>query len=257
MALLRVPTAFQFVFDARIGMLHRFQDFPLVFDLSFGLRSALRRPWCPPGPFLACSRWGRVRVSRRFMDWKTKGFLGVAVLGGMLLTGCGGGPAQPATAAATRPTLSEWYGDGLTGRTRVIVNLTRQVAEVTIGGAPAGWSYVATGKEGFSTPAGTYKIVEKVVDKRSTLYGWIVDAQGTVIDPDADTRKDRPPPGGEFVHAPMPYWMRLTWSGIGLHAGHIPEPGEPASHGCIRLPEDFATRMFAAVKIGTPVTIVR
>ena len=57
--------------------------------------------------------------------------------------------------------------------------------------------------------------------------------------------------------APMPYWMRLTSYGIGMHAGVIPKPGEAASHGCIRLPKDLAPRVFDVVKVGTPVTITR
>ena len=53
----------------------------------------------------------------------------------------------------------------------------------------------------------------------------------------------------------MPFWMRLTGYGIGMHAGIIPEPGQPASHGCIRLPHNIAPLLFHAVKVGTPVTI--
>ena len=128
---------------------------------------------------------------------------------------------------------------------------------VTIGGVYAGWAYTATGKEGHATPAGNFTVLEKVVDKSSTLYGWMVDAEGNVVNPDADIRRHKPPPGGRFVPAPMPYWMRLTWRGIGMHAGPIPRPGEPASHGCIRLPRDFAPLLFERVNIGTPVQIVR
>ena len=116
---------------------------------------------------------------------------------------------------------------------------------------------VATGRAGFSTPAGDYKIVEKVVDKHSTLYGKTVDADGDTVNSNADVRKDFPPPGGKFLFAPMPYWMRLTWDGVGMHAGPIPRPGTPASHGCIRLPDEMAQKLFALVKIGTPVEIVR
>jgi lipoprotein-anchoring transpeptidase ErfK/SrfK len=54
----------------------------------------------------------------------------------------------------------------------------------------------------------------------------------------------------------MPYWMRLTSYGIGMHAGVIPKPGETASHGCIRLPKELAPVLYDAVKVGTPVTIV-
>ena len=85
----------------------------------------------------------------------------------------------------------------------------------------------------------------------------IVDAGGSTVKADADARRDSPPEGGRFVYAPMPYWMRLTWRGIGMHAGRIPRPGSPASHGCIRLPREFATQLFQLVRIGTPVRIIR
>lgn len=172
----------------------------------------------------------------------------------LLVQGCA---VEEAPQPPPRPALYQWNADGLTGETRVVIDLKRQVVDVSIGGQPAGWAYVATGKEGYGTPAGNFTVVEKVVDKRSTLYGWIVDADGNVINSDADTRRDKAPPGGEFIHAPMPYWMRLTWRGIGMHAGHIPRPGEPASHGCIRLPEDFAPLLYEKVRIGTPVRVIR
>ena len=55
----------------------------------------------------------------------------------------------------------------------------------------------------------------------------------------------------------MPYWMRLTSYGIGMHVGAIPNPGSPASHGCIRMPEATARLVFASSRIGTPVKIVQ
>ena len=54
----------------------------------------------------------------------------------------------------------------------------------------------------------------------------------------------------------MPHWMRLTSYGIGMHGGPIPDPGQPASHGCIRLPYEMATLMFEHLPEGTPVTLV-
>jgi lipoprotein-anchoring transpeptidase ErfK/SrfK len=153
--------------------------------------------------------------------------------------------------------LFEWNAEGLFGEPSVIIDLQIQRAEVFIGGQYAGWSVVATGKEGYGTPAGNYTILEKRVDKYSTLYGKIVDAYGNVVDGDADARRDTPPAGGRFVFAPMPYWMRLTWGGIGMHAGPIPRPGRTASHGCIRLPREFAIQLFQLVRIGTPVQIIR
>ncbi len=55
---------------------------------------------------------------------------------------------------------------------------------------------------------------------------------------------------------PMPYWMRLTNYGFGMHVGNIPSPGDPASHGCIRMPEKFVPTLFHKVNVGTPVTIM-
>jgi hypothetical protein len=51
--------------------------------------------------------------------------------------------------------------------------------------------------------------------------------------------------------------MRLTSYGIGMHGGLIPEPGKPASHGCIRLPKEFVPIVFDQVEVGTPVVITR
>lgn len=173
------------------------------------------------------------------------------------LAACSSGPDdQFQTSAATAPKLYAWYPEGLTGETRIVIDLNIQRAWISIGGRPAGWTVVATGKEGHNTPAGEYTIIEKVVDKRSNLYGITVDAHGSEVNGNADVRTDSPPPGGKFLFARMPYWMRLTNDGIGMHAGYIPQPGEPASHGCIRMPPAFAPKLFARVKIGTPVRII-
>jgi len=154
------------------------------------------------------------------------------------------------------PVLYEWHGDQMTGPARLVIDLSDQRARIYIGGAYAGWTTVATGRRSGWTPTGGFRITEKIVDKYSNLYGQILDAEGNVINSDADTRKHTPPPGGRFAHAPMPYWMRLTNWGIGMHAGPIPNPGNPASHGCIRLPRDFAPTLFNRVEVGTPVKIV-
>ena len=51
----------------------------------------------------------------------------------------------------------------------------------------------------------------------------------------------------------MPYMQRITWSGIALHAGVL--PGHPASHGCIRLKNDFAIRLWHLTRRGARVII--
>jgi L,D-transpeptidase catalytic domain len=112
---------------------------------------------------------------------------------------------------------------------------------------------VATGRKSHPTPAGDYAIRAKEKDYASNLYGKIYDAQDAVIVSDADVRSDLVPEGGRFEGATMPYWMRLTDSGVGMHVGYV--PGRPASHGCIRLKRDSATQIFGLVKVGTPVVI--
>lgn len=151
-------------------------------------------------------------------------------------------------------TLYEWNDDQGPGEVKVRINLGAQRAFFTRGGRPIGWAYVATGTEGHGTPAGNYSITEMVVDKHSNRYGWIENEFGETVDNDA-RYNDPVPAGCVYVPAPMPYWMRLTDYGIGMHAGIIPEPGQPASHGCIRLPKPLAPILYDSVRIGTPVRI--
>ena len=115
---------------------------------------------------------------------------------------------------------------------------------------------VATGRSKYPTPTGNFRILEKIrSDKRSSAYGRIYNAEGKVVNSNADSRKDPVPEGGKFVGASMPYWMRLTWDGIGMHKGNVPR--RPASHGCIRTYYKVVPTVFAKTRVGTRVTIVR
>ncbi len=152
--------------------------------------------------------------------------------------------------------MYQWYDDGGPGAVKVVIRLGEQIAEFKRDGRDIGWCYVATGKEGHNTKPGTYSITEKIVDKHSNRYGWMENEYGEVVDSDA-RYDDSVPEGLSYVPAPMPYWMRLTSYGIGMHAGPIPEPGVAVSHGCIRLPKEFAPVLFDSVRVGTPVTITR
>lgn len=176
----------------------------------------------------------------------------LAAISGLALVSCASVPAGPPRKA--EHVLYEWYDDHGPGEVKIHIDLTEQRATYTRGGRDIGWSYVATGKEGHGTPSGTYSITEKIVDKHSNRYGWIEDEWGNVTNGDAK-HTTRVPEGERYVPAPMPYWMRLTSYGIGMHAGVIPKPGEAASHGCIRLPKPLAPRLFEVVNVGTPVTI--
>ena len=183
------------------------------------------------------------------------GFSGLAFT--VLSTSCGVGGDSSMQVGSQRPEqrqLYDWYDDGGPGKVSIRISLTDQIAEIKRGGRDIGWCYVATGKEGHGTSPGSYTITEKIVDKYSNRYGWFEDEYGNVTDPDAKYNQ-RVPEGMVYVPAPMPYWMRLTSYGIGMHGGVIPEPGQPASHGCIRLPKEFVPVVFETVNVGTPVTI--
>jgi hypothetical protein len=84
---------------------------------------------------------------------------------------------------------------------------------------------ISSGQKGRETPAGIFSIIEKQAEHYSNLYD----------------------------DAYMPHMQRITWSGIALHGG--PLPGHPASHGCIRMPYDFARHLFGMTKLGMRVIV--
>ena len=84
---------------------------------------------------------------------------------------------------------------------------------------------VSTGMRGHSTPMGVFSIIQKNKYHRSNIYS----------------------------NAPMPYMQRITWSGVAMHAGVL--PGYPASHGCIRMPMNFAMRLWGWTRMGARVIV--
>ena len=56
-----------------------------------------------------------------------------------------------------------------------------------------------------------------------------------------------------YDDAPMPFMQRLTWDGVALHAGRL--PGYPASHGCVRLPKQFAELLYDVTRHGGVVVV--
>ncbi len=137
--------------------------------------------------------------------------------------------------------------------TSVKVDLSTQRGFLMVGDQIAMDYRVSTGSSTHKTPTGSYKITEKIKDKRSNLYGKILNASGGVVKSNADSRKDKAPTGGKFLGASMPYWMRLTSTGIGMHEGNVNR--RYASHGCIRTHATAVPIVFEKTKIGTPVTI--
>lgn len=84
---------------------------------------------------------------------------------------------------------------------------------------------VSSGQRGRETPAGIFSVIQKDADHHSNLYD----------------------------DAFMPHMQRITWSGIALHGG--PLPGYAASHGCVRMPFDFAARLFDLTRMGLRVIV--
>lgn len=141
--------------------------------------------------------------------------------------------AQPAVnptiserAAALGPGQYVWDSKSPTsGPLLLTIDLTAQRLLVYRDGALMAATAISTGSLGRETPTGVFTVLAKEVMHRSTTYD----------------------------DAPMPYMQRLTEKGIAIHAGDL--PGYPASHGCIRLPNEFAKRLYGITAIGTPVMI--
>lgn len=145
-----------------------------------------------------------------------------------------------------------WRGDGVQGSPRIVIELRSQWVRFYKGDKVVGESVVSTGKAGFDTPPGRYKVIQKDKDHVSNLYGQFVDEEGEVVRNNVDVTKDIPPAGAVFRGAKMPYFLRF-YAGYGLHAGHV--PNRRASHGCVRLPREIARHFFNNSPIGTPVIL--
>ena len=107
-----------------------------------------------------------------------------------------------------------------------VISLTKQRLWLHDATGVVAQSAVSTGRAGHVTPTGVFSVVQKKRFHRSNIYSA----------------------------APMPFMQRLTWSGIALHAGVV--SGYPASHGCIRLPQQFAVELWGITRVGTRVVIV-
>ena len=103
-----------------------------------------------------------------------------------------------------------------------------------------------------STPKGTFKIQEKIADKRSTIFGKMYRGKKLVYKGDRRKYKGKK---AKYVGASLKNWMRLTSGGIGLHASKYVKR-YPGSNGCIRLPYNVSRTIFKNVRKGTPVRIV-
>ncbi|MEO1283139.1 MAG: L,D-transpeptidase family protein, partial [Pseudomonadota bacterium] len=107
----------------------------------------------------------------------------------------------------------------------IVISLAKQRLVAYRGTEVVARSRISSGKRGHRTPKGVFTILQKRKRHYSNLYAG----------------------------APMPFMQRVTWSGIALHAGHL--PGYPASHGCIRLPYSFAKKLFSMTSMADRVIV--
>ncbi len=112
---------------------------------------------------------------------------------------------------------------------------------------------ISSGKRVGMTPTGRFTVLQKDKNHRSSVYGDFVDGRGRTVRRGVSTKVDSAPGGTHYVGAPMKFFCRLTGDGVGFHVGKL--PGYPASHGCIRSPEEIAPLIYEKVKLGTPVEV--
>ena len=111
------------------------------------------------------------------------------------------------------------------GVLQIAISIGSQRLTLYRDGVRVAQSPVSTGTASHPTPTGVFSVIEKDRFHRSNLYG----------------------------NAPMFFMQRVTWSGVAMHEGVL--PGYAASHGCIRLPTEFAARLWPTTKLGVRVII--
>jgi hypothetical protein len=135
---------------------------------------------------------------------------------------------------------------------RIDIDLTNQRAYLIQDGRVIIDAPICSGRSGHETPTGVFQVTDKDRNHSSSLYGFFGNPRThQIVNPNVD--RDMPVPKGlEFVNAPMHYYLQFL-PAIGLHAGYL--PGHPDSHGCVRMPKEYATQFFRSVTVGTPVHV--
>jgi hypothetical protein len=107
----------------------------------------------------------------------------------------------------------------------IAISIEKQILKIYDANGYFAETPISTGMRGHSTPMGVFSVIQKHKYHQSNIYSG----------------------------APMPYMQRITWSGVAMHAGVL--PGYPASHGCIRMPMNFAVKMWSWTRMGARVVI--
>ena len=119
------------------------------------------------------------------------------------------------------------FGDIPKGPLQIFISIDQQKLHLYSDGIHVADTSIATGVPSLPTPLGVFSVIQKQVFHRSNIYS----------------------------NAPMPFMQRITWSGVAMHEGE--GIGHRASHGCIRMPHDFAVRLYHLTKLGVPVVIAQ
>ena len=127
----------------------------------------------------------------------------------------------------TKQVSKEPFGNIPAGPLQIFISINQQKLHLYSNGHHVADALVATGVPGHLTPMGVFSVIEKDRYHHSNIYSG----------------------------APMPYMQRITWSGVAMHEGT--GVGHQASHGCIRMPQEFAAKMWVLTKLGARVIIAR
>ena len=119
------------------------------------------------------------------------------------------------------------FGEIPKGPLQIMISINQQKLHLYSNGQHVADTSIASGVPSLPTPLGVFSVIQKQVFHRSNIYS----------------------------NAPMPFMQRITWSGVAMHEGE--NIGHPASHGCIRMPHDFAARLYRLTKLGVRVIIAR
>jgi L,D-transpeptidase catalytic domain len=167
------------------------------------------------------NRFAMAQSSLAMRRWGPPAIVTLAAMAALTALTAGAAARETRPAPPTEATAPRDAGEPI----MAIVSIKTQ--QVTFYDAD-GWilrAPVSTGTSGRETPAGVFAVLEKDKDHHSSLYD----------------------------DASMPNMQRITWNGIALHGG--PLPGHAASHGCVRMPYDFAEKLFDSTWIGMRVII--
>jgi len=127
----------------------------------------------------------------------------------------------------TERVSKEPFGTLPKGPLQIVISINQQKLHLYADGTEVADTLVATGVPALPTPTGVFSVIGKERFHRSNIYSG----------------------------APMPFMQRITWSGVAMHEGE--NIGHPASHGCIRMPREFAIKLFSVTKVGVRVIIAR